>query len=432
MNLGNLGKVRGIIGAGTALALLSQGAAASPVSGALGESKPILEFRLRYEHVDQLGIVNMGNGLSARIRAGLQTGKAWNTALLVEAAWIDDLQDGHRVDNSIVGFNTAYPLIADPKLLILNRLQLTNTSIANTTITLGRQRINLDDQRFVGNVGWRQNEQTFDALRVVNTGIRKLTIDASYLRKVNRVFGRDSPQSPYAGRSWLLNAAYATPIGKLTGFGYLLDFDPIAVPTGAGVTAAQSTGLNPARVSTSTYGARLSGERPVGRIKVSYVASYAQQDERGANPLRIDNDYRLLELGATWRQFNLVLGDELLSGNGTIGFSTPLATLHKFQGWVDKFLTTPVNGIDDRYATFNWQKKGVGPFDTMTATASYHQYESDLGGVDYGTELNLLLAAKYQRFTGGLKYGDYQADSATPITLARDTRKFWAYLEFAY
>ena len=100
-------------------------------------------------------------------------------------------------------------------------------------------------------------------------------------------------------------------------------------------------------------------------MKLAYVASYAQQQERGANPFKIDNHYSLLELDATWKQYTLGVGDEVLSGylvpgtTTTVGFSTPLATLHKFQGWADKFLTTPGNGIDDRYATLTWTKKGV-------------------------------------------------------------------------
>jgi hypothetical protein len=43
------------------------------------------------------------------------------------------------------------------------------------------------------------------------------------------------------------------------------------------------------------------------------------------------------------------------------GFTTPLATLHKFQGWADKFLTTPVNGLADLYVNAGYTRKGVGP-----------------------------------------------------------------------
>ena len=42
---------------------------------------------------------------------------------------------------------------------------------------------------------------------------------------------------------------------------------------------------------------------------------------------------------------------ESLEGNGARGFSTPLATLHAFQGWADVFLNTPADGVDDASLT---------------------------------------------------------------------------------
>ena len=104
---------------------------------------------------------------TVRARLGVETGKAWNTALLIEGEFVTPFITDYRPDPTVATMLT-YPLVPDPEAYELNRAHLTNTSIANTTITLGRQRINIDDQRFVGNVGWRQNEQTFDALRVVN------------------------------------------------------------------------------------------------------------------------------------------------------------------------------------------------------------------------------------------------------------------------
>jgi len=44
-----------------------------------------------------------------------------------------------------------------------------------------------------------------------------------------------------------------------------------------------------------------------------------------------------------------LVGYEVLEGNGAIGFATPLATLHAFNGWADMFLTTPANGLKDLY-----------------------------------------------------------------------------------
>ena len=405
--------------------------ASSPVAGAFGEIKPLIDFRLRYENVEQLATpaLNQANAATFRARVGFETGKAWSTALLVEGEAVAPLQGRYRADPSVPVLNTAYAVVADPEDQELNRLTLTNTSLVDTIITLGRQRINLDDQRFVGNVGWRQNEQTFDALRVVNRHIRNLTVDMTYAVHANRIYGPDSPQSPYSGDNYFGNVAYQTKIGKLTGFAYLLSFNPVT---------KVAAGLNPTRVSTSTYGLRFAGDRLVGKIKLGYIASYAKQTERGRNPFKIDNDYQLLELNATWRSVTFGLGDEILSGylvpgtTTTVGFSTPLATLHKFQGWVDKFLTTPGNGIDDRYTSVTYLKKGLGPLDTLTAVAAFHSYRAERIAGNYGEELDLSVAAKYQRFTGTVKYGDYNAAATTPIAIARDTKKFWLQLDFVY
>jgi hypothetical protein len=152
---------------------------ASPISGAIGETKPIIDIRARAEYVDQKGLVDDANAGTIRARLGFETGKAWSTALLAEGTFLTPWVDDYRNDTS-VALNTTRPVVADPENYALNRLQLANTSLPDTTITLGRQRINLDDQRFVGNVGWRMNEQTYDALRVVNKSVKSLTFDVTY------------------------------------------------------------------------------------------------------------------------------------------------------------------------------------------------------------------------------------------------------------
>jgi hypothetical protein len=185
------------------------------------------------------------------------------------------------------------------------------------------------------------------------------------------------------------------------------------------------------RDSTQTFGLRFSGERPLARIKLAYLVSYAAQQDRAANPLNFNNDYYLAELTGTFRQYNLGAGYEVLQGDGVKGFATPLATLHRFQGWADKFLTTPVNGITDAYANAGYQTKGFGPLETLALTASWHKFESERLAINYGQELDLQLQARYHRFTGMLKYAQYRAASTTPLAV-RDTAKLWAQLEFAW
>ena len=389
----------------------------SPLMGAIGETKPIADMRVRYESVEQEPFANDATAATLRARLGFETGKAWGTSLLVEGEAIVPLDTDY---NSTTNGHTTFPVVADPESYELNRLQLANTSIIDTTITLGRQRIVLDDHRFVGNVGWRQNEQTFDALRVVNRHIPNVTIDVSYVNQVNRIFGPEgrpgANDGRFTGDTYLANVSWQSKLGKLTGFGYLIKFDQAPLPV---------------RDSTRTVGLRLAGERPLSKIKLGYVASWATQEDRGANPLSFSNDYYLAELTGTFRQYSLGAGYEVLEGNGVKGFVTPLATLHRFQGWADKFLVTPVNGIKDAYANLGYQKKGVGPLETLAFSASWHSYDSERLNIDYGSELDLQLQVKFHRFTGTLKYAAYEAAATTPLTV-RDTNKLWAQVDFAW
>jgi hypothetical protein len=402
-----------------ACGLMAGGAGAAglgPVSGAVGETKPLADLRLRYENVDQEPFARDAEALTLRARLGFETGKAWNTALLAEGDFVWPLVTDY---NSTTNGKTLYPVVADPEGYEINRLQLTNTSIIDTTLTLGRQRIVLDDHRFVGNVGWRQNEQTYDGLRVVNKHIPNVTIDVSYINRVNRVFGPEgrpgANDGHFTGDSFLGNVAWQTPFGKLTAFGYLLEFEQAA----------------PLRDSTQTYGLRLQGERPLANIKLAYALSYATQRDWEDNPLDLSNDYWLAELTGTFRQYSLGAGYEVLEGNGVKGFTTPLATLHKFQGWADKFLATPVNGLKDLYANFGYTRKGVGLLDTVALSASWHDYQSERLSIDYGSELDLQLQAKYHRYTGTLKYAAYDAAATTPLAV-RDTDKLWVQLDFTW
>ncbi|MGC3983185.1 MAG: hypothetical protein QM808_18170 [Steroidobacteraceae bacterium] len=442
-----------------AIAVACNVASANPITGALGETKPIIDVRARYEMVDQdpppAALTDKANATTVRARLGAETGKAWSTALLAEGDFLTVIQDHYRSDPSVPGY-AFYPVVADPEAYEVNRLQLTNTSITNTTITLGRQRITLDDQRFVGNVGWRMNEQTFDALRVVPKFLNNnLTVDVTYANRANRIYGPDSPQGAYKGDIILGNVAYQFRVGKLTGFAYFLDFDPITdFVTGAGLNATQKAGLNPARGSSETLGARFAGTYNISKIKLAYSASWANQKDYGSyktsRPVGqqdFSNDYYAAEVIGTYRQYSLGAGVENLEGDGVQGFQTPLATLHKFQGWVDKFLSTPAKGINDQYLTAGITTKGIKPFETVSLSVMQHKYKSTMDSLDLGEEFNIQLSAKYSRVTGTLKYGDYHigtplqlvANTGSGATLVNnafstlaDTKKFWAQLDFVW
>ncbi|HSC17079.1 MAG TPA: alginate export family protein [Gammaproteobacteria bacterium] len=379
---------------------------AETFADALREGDAIIDLRARYESVEQGGFASEAEALTNRLRAGYQTAPLKGTTFLVEGVIVDDLVDDY---NSTTNGQAEYPVVADPAdFAAINRFAIINKSLERTTLTFGRQRIIQDDQRFVGNVGWRQNEQTFDALRA-QWGSAKIKTDLTYASQVNRVFGPDSPQGKWEGDVMLASFAYTLPIGTLSWFDYYLDVDGVAA------------------VSTNTAGMKLAGSKPLGKLTSTYALAFAQQGEAGLNTADVDADYGLIEGGLNFAKFGLGLGYELLGGDGTTAFQTPLATLHAFQGWADKFLTTPAAGIEDAYLRFSYPLGKRGKFTSLAATAVFHDYNADAGSLHYGEELDLQFVARTERMVFTAKYADYRADG-----LFTDTDKLWLSFDYAF
>jgi hypothetical protein len=397
--------------------LLSAAAVASPAMAEEFKFKPLIDARLRYEYVDQDGIAKNADAVTMRARIGLEASSK-TLSFLIEGEGTYPILEHY---NSGLNGKTQYPQVADPANFELNRIQLQYRGIPKTVVTIGRQRINLDDQRFVGSVGWRQNEQTFDAARVENTTIKNLKVDLIYSWSDRTIWGIDgfgTNQQAIHGDNFLANVGYKTPIGTLTGFAYLVDQDEAAV-------------FN-FRRSSQTYGGRFAGSYALSKIvKLNYAASYARQSDYHHNPNDYKADYYLIEGGLAVKAFTVGAGYEVLgadSGATLTSFQTPLATLHKFQGWADKFLTTPPDGIRDLYGSVGYTFTKVGPFDSIGATVVYHDFDSDRLVRDYGHEWDAQIVAKFRKkFTFILKYADYKAE-----TFATDTKKFWASIEYAY
>lgn len=378
---------------------------AETLEQAFREANFVVDLRLRYEGVDQEGIAQKADAVTSRLRVGFETAPVASTTLLVEAVSIEDYVDDY---NSTVNGATEYPVVADPAdFAAINRFAITNKSLPNTTLTFGRQRIILDDARFVGNVGWRQNEQTFDAVRA-KLGT-KVEADLTYASQVNRVFGPDSPVGEWDGDLLLANVAFASKAGTIVVYDYFLDFD------------------NAAASSSNTFGVKLTGSKPLGRLTASYTLGVARQSDAGNNPASFDETYGLIEGGLSFGKAATALGLEVLGSDGTNAFQTPLATLHAFQGWADKFLTTPAAGLEDRYVRFGYPLAKGGRFTSVSLLAFYHDFGAESGSADYGSEIDLQLLARTEKMTLTLKYADYRADA-----LFTDTDKVWMSVDYAF
>lgn len=365
-------------------ALAAEPAHGKGITDALAESKVNLSFRARYEGVDQEGFDDNASALTVKSRFTISTGSYQNFSLGLEVDNVSTLVDDY---NSKTNGNTDYPVVADPKGTDVNQGYIKYNNNGFSTI-VGRQRILHNNQRFVGGVGWRQNEQTYDGIRAQYEA-GAISVDYSYIHNINNIVAKnDSGDFHLANLGYKINKAH-----KVSAFAYILDFD------------------NAAANSSSTYGALYQGK--FGPVIVN--ASAASQSDNADNPTSYTATYLNAEVGSTFGVVTVLAGYELLGSDNGVGFNTPLATKHKFQGWADKFLSTPGNGIEDIYLTVK------GAVSDVKLSATYHNLTSDVHSIDYGNELDLVASYKVNKNYGVLlKFTNYSADD-----YATDTNKLW-------
>jgi len=398
--------------------------AEQPLVAAITQGKPIIDIRTRFESVDDENCATCkgrtAEAFTARARFGYETGY-WNSLQLAfdfDKVWAL----GAEHYNSTRNGKTLYPTIADPDLITLNRLQLTYASNFNTKFVLGRQRLIFGNQRFIGNSGWRQHEQTFNGLVATNTSIKDLTVSYGYISRVNRIYGPDLP-SPTTGqasyftcRCHLVDAVYVgIPTLRLEAYGHLLDLRQHNVPS----TPAY-------RLSTATYGVRAEEKYPLSStVTLLLNGEFAHQTDFGRNPLQLKLDYYTAEGGFSYKGFTGLAAYEVLQGNGTIGFSTPLATLHAFNGWADLFLTTPANGLTDLNGKLAYTMKDVWLFKSIVTMARYHVFEAWRGTAEFGTEIDASVEFNVDKNASFLlKYAGF--DGAGGAGGFKDKEIFWA------
>ncbi len=381
-------------------------------SNLLTQGKPILDARYRYEHVDQDNVLKHANAQTLRTRVGFQSGQWYGLSALVEADNLSRIGDARY--NSTRNGQTDYSVVADPDGSEINQALLRYDHALGSAV-LGRQRINLDNQRFVGGVAWRQNEQTYDGVLGQLKPLDGLSLTYAYIDNINSIFGPDNGRFDNAGNpanieghSHLLNAQYVLmPQLTVTAYQYRLGLDNLL----AGNQSSQTSGL------------RLSG----AAAGFSYALEYARQQDYADNPQDLDSDYYLAELGYSLKGVALKGGYEVLggdSGPGNRAFQTPLATKHAFQGWADLFLATPAAGVKDAYVG------AVLPLFGGNLQAWYHDFRAEQGSSQYGEELDLAYGHAIpgvKGLSGLIKYAGYDADQ-----FSVDTDKLWLQVQYSY
>ena len=382
------------------------GAASASAASAASPWQLEWDARLRQEQVDDDAFSRDANATTLRLRLGLRAafGNGWSA--LLEGAGVAAAGDRY---NSGANGRTQYPAISDPHGSELNQAWL-GWQGASIGATLGRQRLLLDNHRWIGNSGWRQFEQTYDAIALQWQPASDWTVRYDWLDRVHRVAGPDALNLLARERkldTHLFNVARVGGAQSWVGYAYLHEDRDVRT------------------ASTATYGVRWAGNYVERGNGPGWTAEFAQQSDYANNPTSYRVNYWLLEPSWTTPALTARLGWEHLGSDGTHALQTPLATLHAFNGWDDQFNVTPARGLEDRYLGVSGTFGRGNLAGKLAWAVTWHDYRADRGG-HYGSEWDASLAFPLATgLSALLKVANYQADG-----LGRDTAKLWLQLEW--
>ncbi len=364
----------------------------------------VLDTRYRIETVDEDGFTEDALASTLRLQSGFETG-VWNGfSALAEVELVRAL--GSERFNSTTNGQTRYPVVADPRTTEINQAYLYYRS-NQLHVIAGRQVLPVRNERFLGGVDFRQNQQTYDALMLMHRGASGQVFAYGYMEGIRRFLSDDNPVGDLEMNAHTLHVEYPFAGGnKIIAYTHFLEMETAPLENR----------------SHRNIGVRYTGSFNAATARWLYHVEYADQDSHADGASTIDADYYRIEFGPRFsNQWLLLAGLEVLGGDGTYAFQTPFATGHIYNGRADKFAAgTPPNGLRDSYVTLR------APVSGTAVELTYHQFDADYGGIDYGDEIDLVISYRFsERFELFFEFADYRANG-----FAADTTRISASVRF--
>jgi hypothetical protein len=280
---------------------------------------------------------------------------------------------------------TDRPVVADPEIVEVDQIYLAYRGWHGLEIRAGRFGYTLDNQRFIGIAGWRQNHRSYEAASIAVGTTDTLLARYAYLGRVYFNTG-DSPGID----AHLLHLSRELGPGSISGYAYLLDWDDEAR----------------APLSSATYGARFVGLGELRQIDLLYFAEYARQVDHGDNPQDFGLDYTHLGFGVRKGSWTVRGAWELRDGDGISAVQSPLGTNHGKNGFADRLVVNPPDGSHDYYVRLAMDRE------RWEWLIDYHDFQSARSGDRLGTELDLQAGySPTEMLSVYLKVAHYMADT---------------------
>ncbi len=388
---------------------------ADSLGEAIREGQASIQLRLGFEYSSTDDALAPARGLNLRLRLGYRTAEYRDTSAFIQFHGLANLVEDFRFPG---GGEAGRDVIGDPDGERVHQAYVDYTGVPDTRLRLGRQEIVLDDARLIGNVNWRQNGQSFDAVSFSNQSIPGLTLYGALIGQVNTIFLTHVDLDHLI----LLNARYAIDDqNNLTAFSYLLDTE-ISTPT------AQDS---------ATYGVRANGQlADIVRYDIAYAYQGDYQDGK-----RHNGDMINAFVGLNLEAVGFGIGYNRISGQDgkDLPFSTLYSTAHKFNGWADQFLATNAGtlagGLEDVYV-----QVGTSILDAKVLLR-YHMFdttENSAGGTrfdkNYGDEIDLdITRGITENLTGQIRLAYYnETDGKNTSNPTTDEEVAWLRLLYKY
>ena len=379
---------------------------------------PTAELRLGFEYSSTNDDTSPARGLSLRARVGYRTDDYLDTNVFVQFQSQVNLVEEFSFPNGRGG-DPKRDLIADPDGERVHQAYLEYNGLENVRLRLGRQEIILDDARLIGNVDWRQNGQSFDALSLVFQPLPELTFYGAVVNQVNTVTLTHEDLEHLI----LLNGRYnLEETHDFVLYTYLL-------------------GHEDDERDSATYGMQLTGL--CGDL-IKYDVSYAWQgDYQGGD----DHAGEMVNafLGFVFDRVNFGLGYSRISGiekkAGDIvedkPFDTLFGTAHNFNGWADQFIDTNggnlPGGLEDVYFQIGTELMQtsfllrVHLFDTTESETGIHDNQ-------YGEELDFDISRELtDQLTAQIRVALYnKTNDNGGLNTTVDEKLFWARVSYNF
>ena len=339
---------------------------------AIGSGEFVFNGKLRFWHAND-DVASASQAYTFGTNFGYLTKSYKGFQIYIEGESVVALTPDQYFDG--INGRTDLTNVTDPETLELNQIHIAYKGSFNSTelaFKVGRQAAIVEDERFIGRVSARQDDQTFDALygRIQNDQ-KGLAFEYAYMYQINRLLAEEIDWR--SDSHVFMLRYYKNQKIRFGLFTHFLDFQEDA----------------PA-VSNQTFGITVDrGSLPKDKIALNYKTAFAYQSDFGDNPTDYTAFLVNVEAGVSLPSLGIFnIGYELASSdNGVASYQFPLSTGQRLHRISDVFIDPPADGLHNPYLTAETNKLfwGIGGW------LGYHAYFSEEEGDFLGQEIDVVL-----------------------------------------